>query len=221
MTLVAIIGFDIMGILVRILTTRGYGAAEFSAYRNTLGVLPSLVVLAWMGELKMTRAALMVPMPKLALFRGLSVAMAQLCFYSALGLELATVSTLAQTNSLFVVILSVIVLRERVGLWRIGALVIGICGRGVGVASGHGCVLVVALLPICAAFCYGFSVVSVRYFDNSVSSALLYLWSSAASVGGRAAAGRDNNGLFASSDGAGLAADLCDCRWRAGLRCCC
>lgn len=190
MTLAAIIGFDIMGILVRVLTARGYGAAELSAYRNVLGILPSLIVLAWMRELKFTRAALSVPRPKLALFRGLTVAIAQLSFYTALGLlELATISALAQTNALFVVILSVVMFGERVGPWRIFALVLGFAGAILILRPGSDAFSPVALLPICAAFCYGFSIVSVRFFDSSISSPLLYLWSSAASaVGGLALA---------------------------------
>ncbi len=186
MTLAAIVGFDIMGILVRILTTEyGYGAAELSAYRNVLGILPSLIALAWMGELRFTREALSVPRPKLALVRGLAVATAQLCFYTALGLmELATISALAQTNAMFVVLLSVLMFREKVGPWRIFALVLGFAGAVWVLRPGTDAFSLVALLPICAAFCYGFSVVSVRFFDSSVSSALLYLWSSAASVVG-------------------------------------
>lgn len=185
MTLVAIIGFDIMGILVRVLSARGYGAAELSAYRNMLGILPSLVVLAWMGELRPARAALKVPRPKLALFRGLVVATAQLCFYTALSLlELATISALAQTNAMFTVLLSVILFRERVGPWRVFALLLGFAGAVWVLRPGSDAFSPVALLPIAAALCYGFSMVSVRFFDGAVSSALLYLWSSAASVAG-------------------------------------
>ena len=185
MTLAAIIGFDIMGIFVRVLSARGYGAAELSAYRNVLGVLPSLIVLAWMGDLKLTKEALAVPRPKLALFRGLTVATAQLCFYTSLGLmELATISALAQTNALFVVLLSVVMFGERVGPWRIFALILGFVGAIWILRPSSDAFSLTALLPICAAFCYGFSIVSVRFFDSSVPSALLYLWSSAASVVG-------------------------------------
>lgn len=183
MTLAAIIGFDTMGILVRLMTERGYGPAELSAYRNLLGVIPPLIVMAWMGELRLSRVALMVPRPKLALFRGLTVAMAQLCFYTALSLmELATISALAQTNALFVVLLSVVMFGERVGIWRIGALILGFIGAVWVLRPGSEAFSLVALLPIGAALCYGFSIVSVRFFDNAVPSALLYLWSSVASI---------------------------------------
>lgn len=185
MALAALVGFDIMGIMVRILGSRGYSAPELAAYRNVLGVLPSLVVMAWMGELRALRHTVVISRWKLALFRGVVVAVAQMCFYTALGLlELATISALAQTNAMFVVLISIFMLGERVGLWRILALVIGFAGVIWILRPGSEAFTPAAFLPIIAAFCYGFTIVSVRLFDIGVSNALLYLYSSVASAAG-------------------------------------
>jgi len=111
------------------------------------------------------------------------VAVAQLCFYTALGImELATISALAQTNALFVVIMAVILFRDRVGVWRISALLIGFAGVIWVLRPGTDAFTPIALLPILAALCYGFSIVSVRLFDDEIPNALLYLYSSAASA---------------------------------------
>ena len=127
--LLAILGFDTMGVMVRILSTRGYGAAELSAYRNLLGIIPSLILLAYWGELRLSAGMMRIKRWKLALFRGLVTALAQLCFYTALAhMELATISALAQTNALFVVLVSVVLMGERVGPWRIFALFLGFAG---------------------------------------------------------------------------------------------
>ncbi|MEZ5715148.1 MAG: DMT family transporter [Paracoccaceae bacterium] len=126
--LLAILCFDVMSLLVRMLTAR-YAPPELSAYRNVLGIVPSLLLLVWTGELRCA-----APRPKienwpLAVARGLAVALAQLLYYAALArLELATVATLGQTNALFVVVLSVLLLGERVGPWRVGALILGFVG---------------------------------------------------------------------------------------------
>lgn len=182
-TLIALIGFDIMGMLVRVLAARGYGVAELSAYRNVLGVIPSIIALIWMGEVAFTRKDLAVRRWKLALFRGVTVALAQFSFYTALTLlELATISALAQTNALFVVLLSVALMGERVGPWRILALIIGFAGALLILRPGTDSFTPAALLPIIASVCYGFSIVSVRFFDSSVPSALLLIYSSAASA---------------------------------------
>lgn len=183
LALSAVIGFDIMGILVRVLAARGYGVAELSAYRNVLGVIPSIVVLIWMREIPLTFQGLAVRRWKLALFRGVTVAVAQFSYYTALTLlELATISALAQSNALFVVLLSVVMFGERVGPFRIFALVLGFVGVLLILRPGTDSFSAAALLPISAAFCYGFSIVSVRFFDASVPSALLLLYSSVASA---------------------------------------
>ena len=185
LTLIAILGFDTMGVMVKVLTGRGYTAPELSAYRNTLGMLPSLILILMLGEVKLTRQDLIIRQWRMALFRGIAVAVAQLCFYSALSLlELATISALAQTNALFAVIFSVIMFRERVGVWRIGALLLGFAGVLMVLRPGTDTFTLAALLPIGAAICYSFSIVSVRFFDDSVGNPLLYLYSSLASTVG-------------------------------------
>ena len=183
LTLVAILGFDIMGVIVKVLSARGYSAPELSAYRNVLGMLPSLVLILVLGEVKLRREDLIIRQWKMALFRGVAVAVAQLAFYSALALlELATISALAQTNALFAVIFSVLMFRERVGVWRIGALLLGFAGVLMVLRPGSDTFTLAALLPIVAAMCYSFSIVTVRIFDDGVGNPLLYLYSSIASA---------------------------------------
>lgn len=181
--LTAIIGFDIMAIMVRLLSARGYTAVELSAYRNFLGMAPSFMLMAWMGELSWNWRDYRITRWKLALMRGFLVTGAQLCYYTALSvLELATISALAQTSALFVVVLSVVLLREKVGPWRIAALAIGFAGVIWVLRPGTEAFSVHALLPILAAFGYSTSIITVRYFDKSVSNALLYIYSSIVAI---------------------------------------
>ncbi len=182
--LLTILCFDVMAILVRILSA-SYSPQELSAYRNVLGILPSLALLLWTGELRFKASSLKIEKWKLALGRGVVVAVAQVCFYSALAqMELATVATLGQTNAFFVVILSVLYLGEKVGIWRIAALFIGFAGVVWILRPGSDAFSLTALLPIGAAACYGFAMVSVRKFGPQTSNALLYLYSSVGSAAG-------------------------------------
>jgi drug/metabolite transporter (DMT)-like permease len=181
--ILSIILFDLMSVLVRTLFVNGYSAQELSAYRNVLGVLPSILLMIHTGELRLKGTNLYIEQWKLALLRGFVVALAQLFFYSAIGvLALATVSSLGQTNALFVVAISVLFLGEKVGPWRWAAILIGFAGAMMIVRPGSDAFQMAALLPIGAAACYGFSMVMVRKFDKSISNSLLYLYSSAASA---------------------------------------
>ena len=91
-------------------------------------------------------------------------------------LELATVSALGQTNALFVVLLAILMFREKVVL----AL-----GRGhhwvhrgnMDCPPRNRCVFMDRAFAIGAAFCYAFAVVSLRSFDRSISNSILYLYS--------------------------------------------
>ena len=108
--------FDVMGVQVRILSET-YSSQELSVYRNILSVLPSLLLLTHAGGLTLKINTYKITPLKLALERGLFVAIAQLLLHSALaGLELATVSALGQTNAIFVVVLAIIFYGETIGL---------------------------------------------------------------------------------------------------------
>ena len=180
--ILAVLSFDVMAICVRLLQP-AYSAAELSAYRNVLGVIPSLIVMSYMGQLQFKRSALRLPQWRLALLRGCFIAVAQLSFYGALGLmELATVSALAQTNGLFVVLLSIAVLGEKVGKWRWGALMLGFAGAMLILKPGSDAFSVQALLPIVAALFYGLSMVTIQLFDKESPNALIYLYASTASA---------------------------------------
>lgn len=180
----AIVCFDMMSVLVRILLA-DYSALELSAYRNVLGILPSLILMVWTGELRLRGTVLRIEKWQLALFRGVMVALAQLLFYSGIGyLELATMSALGQTNALFVVLLSVLLLGERVGPWRIAALVLGFVGAIWIIRPGGDAFTLAALLPVGSALCYSVSMVTMRMFGPGTSNALLYLYSSAAAAVG-------------------------------------
>ncbi|MEP0942786.1 MAG: DMT family transporter [Rhizobiaceae bacterium] len=182
--LLAYVCFDIMSVHVRVLSAR-YSPQELSVYRNILGVLPSVVLLAYSGELSFKLSDYRIKQWKLAFGRGLFVAVAQLLFYTALAnLELATVSALAQTNALFVVLVAIIFYQEKVGFWRWGAVILGFIGALWIVRPGSEVFSWVAIFPIGAAFCYAVSIVTLRSFDKSISSAILYLYSaSAAAIG--------------------------------------
>ena len=180
--LLAYLCFDLMSVHVRILSVR-YSPQELSVYRNVLGVLPSILLLIYTRELSFDIKDYKIKKWKLAFGRGLLVALAQLLFYTALAdLELATVSALGQTNAIFIVLIAVIFYREKVGLWRWSAVIIGFGGAVWIMQPGSNLFTWTAVLPIGAAFCYAASMVTLRSFDVSISSAIIYFYSSIAAA---------------------------------------
>lgn len=180
--LLAYLCFDLMGVHVRILSAH-YSPQELSVYRNVLGVLPTIVLLAYTRELSFNLGSYKIKQWKLAFLRGLFVAIAQLMFYVAIAnLELATVSALGQTTSIFVVLIAIIIYREKVGVWRWGSIILGFIGAILIVRPGSDVFSWTALMPIGAAFFYASSMVTLRSFDKSISSAVLYLYSASSAA---------------------------------------
>ncbi len=175
--LTGIVLLDFMGAIVKTLLPK-YSAQELSAYRNLLGMIPSLIMLSLTGEIRLSPRKLLIRQWPLAVMRGGFVALAQLAYYLSLGrLEFATVATLTYTMSLFVVAFSVPILGERVGFWRWVAVVLGFAGAVWIVRPGSDAFSLIALLPLVAAALYAASSVTVRLIDREVSNALLYLYS--------------------------------------------
>jgi drug/metabolite transporter (DMT)-like permease len=180
--LIAIMLFDLMAVQVRYLS-QYFSVQELSVYRNILGVLPSILILIYNKEFTLKLENYKIPQWKLALVRGLFVAVAQYLFYTALSnLELATVSALAQTNALFVVILAVLIYKEVVKLWRWLAVVLGFLGAILIIGPGSDSFSLSGLFPVGAAFCYAVSMVTLRSFDKSTSTSILYLYSAVAAA---------------------------------------
>lgn len=180
--LLAYLCFDLMSVHVRILSA-SYSPQELSVYRNVLGVLPSILLLMYTRELSFDIKDYKIKKWKLAFGRGLLVALAQLLFYTALAdLELATVSALGQTNAIFIVLIAVIFYGEKVGAWRWSAVIIGFGGAVWIMQPGSNLFTWTAVLPIGAALCYAASMVTLRSFDVSISSAIIYLYSSIAAA---------------------------------------
>ena len=180
--LLAYLCFDLMSVHVRILSA-SYSPQELSVYRSVLGVLPSILLLMYTRELSFDIKDYKIKKWKLAFGRGLLVALAQLLFYTALAdLELATVSALGQTNAIFIVLIAVIFYREKVGLWRWSAVIVGFGGAVWIMQPGSNLFTWSAALPIGAAFCYAASMVTLRSFDVSISSAIIYFYSSIAAA---------------------------------------
>ena len=175
--LLAYLCFDLMSVHVRLLSNN-YSPQELSVYRNVIGVVPAIFYMWYSKELSLKISDYKIEKWKLGVLRGLIIAVAQLCFYTALAkLELATVSALGQVSALFIVLLAIFIYKEKVGFWRWTAVIIGLLGALMIIRPGSDIFSWYSILPICAAFCYATSIVTLRSFESSTSSAILFLYS--------------------------------------------
>ena len=79
--LLAYLFFDLMSVHVRILSI-DYSPQELSVYRNVIGVVPAIFYMWYSKELSLKISDYKIQKWKLGIFRGLMIAVAQLCFSS-------------------------------------------------------------------------------------------------------------------------------------------
>lgn len=184
LSLLALVLFDIMGLIIKYLSPR-YTAAELSAYRNFFGVFPSVIALWSSKPWHQSGRPLKLRQWKLGLARGIYVTFAQFLFYYSLGkLAFATATTITYANALFMTALAVPLLGERVGLVRWSAVLVGFAGVLLVMKPGSDSFGIDALAPLGAAFLYALAGVSARQMDADVPSPLINLYSVIAALVG-------------------------------------
>lgn len=134
----------------------GYPLHQIVFARSAIGIAVSFVIIFWEGG----PASLKTDTPGLHLVRALLVVIANMTYFAALAvMPLAEATALFFVAPLFITLLSIPILGEKVGPRRIGAVIVGLIGVVVmlrpGVArEADGPSLLIVLLPVGAAFSY-------------------------------------------------------------------
>lgn len=180
--LIAILLFDLQGVIIKYMGDR-YPVQQLASFRNIFGLIPSLLVLFLSREWHAKGKILRIRQWRLGLLRGLYIAAAQFCFYLAITkMELATASTLTYISPVLITLLSIPILKHRVGLWRWLAVGCGFLGVLIIMAPGSEVFTLYSLLPIGAALGYSFSTVCVKLMDDQVPTALINMYASAGAL---------------------------------------
>lgn len=183
-SLVAVVMFDLMGLIIKFLSSE-YSAAELSAYRNIFGVIPSAIALWSSRDWHRGGRRLRVRQRSIVYMRGVIVTFAQLMFYLSLGrIAFATATTITYSGALFTTVFAVLILKERVGFLRWGAVLVGFAGVMMVTGLGRDSFTWDTLLPVGAAILYALTGVTARLVDVEVPSALVNLYSTAFAVVG-------------------------------------
>ena len=176
--LLAIFLFDLQGVIIKYLGDR-YPVQQLASFRNLFGLIPSLLVLILSSDWHARGRRFGMRQWKLGLMRGLSIASAQFCFYlSITKMELATATTLTYISPVLITLLSVPILKHRVGIWRYLAVATGFLGVLLIMNPGGEVYSYYSILPLGAALGYSLSTVAVRLIDEQVPTALINMYAS-------------------------------------------
>ena len=174
----AILLFDTQAAIIKHLGDR-YPVQQLASFRNIFGLLPSLLVLLLSQEWHRSGRPVTFTQWRLGIIRGLILGGAQFCFYLGITkLAFATATTLTYIGPIFISILSIPILKHRVGIWRWSAVVIGFFGVLLVMRPGTDVFTFYALLPLAAALGYSLTTVCVRLIDDAVPTATINMYSS-------------------------------------------
>lgn len=154
--------------------TDAYAPVQILFIRNSLALIPALLIALSTGG----KDALYSRKPIAHLVRGIFWTCAAITFFLGLrGLGLAEATTLAFAAPIFIIALSSVLLKERVGWRRWLAALAGFIGVLVVVRPGSAAFQPVAFLPIGTAAFYALLMIGSRWVDprESTWTIMLYL----------------------------------------------
>ena len=174
--LVAVAGFALMGLLIKLLDGR-YPTSQVILFRCLPALLPLLLYLPLQGGW----AALKTRRPGWHLIRtGAGLASMYVGFFALSQMALADYVAITFTAPLFGTLLAIPILGERVGIWRLGAVAVGFAGAVFTLGPIAGELNPVALLALGAAFGYGIAMIAMRKLGSTDKSAATVFYFTAA-----------------------------------------
>lgn len=110
----------------------------------------------------------------LLLVRALFIVVSNSAYFAALaGMPLAEANAIFFVAPLFITVLSIPMLGEKVGPWRWGAVFVGFTGIIIMLRPGDGIIKITALLPVLAAFTYAMMQMLTRRLGVTESASVL------------------------------------------------
>ncbi len=180
--LLALLLFDIMGVMIKILGER-YPVYQVAMYRNLFAFIPAIIALYTSVSWHKQGRPLGLKRWRLGLIRGLFIVFAQGCFYLSLQhMEFATATSIAFAGPLITTALSVVLLKMTVGVWRWFAVLISFSGILLVMQPGSEVFTWYAILPLLASAGYATNSITSRLFDDSVPTPVINLYASVSTL---------------------------------------
>lgn len=175
--LVGMFSISINDMLIKQLSG-GYPLHQMVFVRSAIGVTFSLMMVQMEGGMSILKTR----QPVLHLIRGLMVVISNMTFFVALAvIPLADATALFFAAPLFITLLSIPILGEKVGLLRMGAVIVGFVGviimqRPWEVGEDIGVNRIVLLMPLIAALTYAILQIMTRKLGATTKASALAVY---------------------------------------------
>ena len=115
----------------------------------------------------------------LQLLRSTFLFFATFFFFTSLKyLQLAEVNAIFQVGPIFVIFLSSMILKEYIGIQKLGGCIVGMLGALIILRPGSDVFSIAMFFPVIAALCYASYVITTRYLSQGEPAATNFIYSS-------------------------------------------
>ena len=174
--LLAILCVDMYMVVIKYLGNE-YTVIQLAVFRNIAGVIPLFILILFTKEYISVFRNLNNKLIVLNFFRGLAfLSMNIFIFISVINLEFATAMVLTFSSPFFIVILSIIFLKDKVGIYRWSAIFIGFFGVVLIVQPGSDIFSFYSIFPILTAIAWALSVIILKFIPDGHSTAKIQLY---------------------------------------------
>ncbi len=174
--LLAILCVDMYMVVIKFLGNE-YTVIQLAVFRNIAGVIPLFILILFTKEYISVFRNLNNKFIVLSFFRGLAfLSMNIFIFISVINLEFATAMVLTFSSPFFIVILSIIFLNDKVGVYRWSAIFIGFFGVVLIVQPGSDIFSFYSIFPILTAIAWALSVIILKFIPDGHSTAKIQLY---------------------------------------------
>ncbi len=174
--LLAILCVDMYMVVIKFLGNE-YTVIQLAVFRNIAGAIPLFILILFTKEYISVFRNLNNKFIVLSFFRGLAfLSMNIFIFISVINLEFATAMVLTFSSPFFIVILSIIFLKDKVGIYRWSAIFIGFFGVVLIVQPGSDIFSFYSIFPILTAIAWALSVIILKFIPDGHSTAKIQLY---------------------------------------------
>ncbi len=174
--LLAILCIDLYMVIIKFLGDE-YSIIQLTLFRNVAAIIPLLLLILFTNEFSTIFKNLGNNFLILSCLRGICfLSMNVFIFISVVNLEFATAMTLTFSSPFFIVILSIILLSEKIGIYRWSAVIIGFVGVVMIMKPTSEIFSLYSIFPILTAIAWAFTVIILKFIQGNHSTAKIQLY---------------------------------------------
>ena len=172
-----IIFVDFYGVIIKFIGN-SYSSPQLAFFRNFFALIPIILLLIITRDIKNIFVGISKKFLFLCFLRGISFVLMQIFYYiSIINMNFATATTLTFSSPIFIVVLSMLVLKEKIGLFRWSAIFIGFGGVLLIMNPKSELFSYISILPLLAALCWAISNIVLKFIPEDISSVKINFYS--------------------------------------------